>query len=65
MWAAEGALTEPVDRSVNAGATRRGVGLRLAGLARAACSPAPDLVGGERGKVALVSDGDALALDTG
>jgi endonuclease YncB( thermonuclease family) len=55
------------DQSVNAGATRRGFGLGLAslGLALAGCSPAPDLVGGERGRISRVSDGDALALDTG
>lgn len=44
--------------------TRRSLALGLAGLA-AACSPAPHLAAGETGRIARVSDGDLIALDTG
>ena len=45
-------------------ATRRSFGLGLAALA-AGCGAESDLVGGEQGRVARISDGDVLGLDTG
>lgn len=44
--------------------TRRKAALMLAAVA-AGCSREPDLVGGEEGRIARVSDGDLVALDTG
>jgi endonuclease YncB( thermonuclease family) len=44
--------------------TRRELAAAVAGLA-AGCAPAPDLVAGEEGRIARVTDGDALVLDTG
>jgi endonuclease YncB( thermonuclease family) len=45
--------------------TRRGFALGTGGLMLTACSAAPDLQAGEKGRIARVSDGDVLALDTG
>jgi micrococcal nuclease len=45
-------------------ATRRHFVLGLAGLA-AGCSAEADLVGGEQGRIARITDGDLLGLDTG
>lgn len=44
--------------------SRRAVALGLAALA-SGCSKPPDLAPGETGRIARVSDGDALSLDTG
>jgi micrococcal nuclease len=44
--------------------TRRRLGLGLAALA-AGCSAEADLVGGEQGRIARITDGDLLGLDTG
>ncbi|MDZ4759661.1 MAG: thermonuclease family protein [Alphaproteobacteria bacterium] len=52
------------DRPLERGPTRRGVGLGFVAFA-AGCGEAPDLSPGEQGRVARVSDGDLLALDTG
>ncbi|HEX5007115.1 MAG TPA: thermonuclease family protein [Hyphomonadaceae bacterium] len=45
-------------------ATRRRFGLGLVLLA-SACGAQPDLVGGEQGRIARITDGDLLGLDTG
>ena len=45
-------------------ATRRRFGLGLA-LAAMGCSAQSDLVGGEQGRIARITDGDLLGLDTG
>jgi endonuclease YncB( thermonuclease family) len=44
--------------------TRRSFGLGLA-LIVAGCSAEPDLSGGEQGRIARITDGDVLGLDTG
>ena len=44
--------------------TRRSAGLGVLGLA-AGCSAEADLVSGEQGRIARITDGDTLGLDTG
>jgi endonuclease YncB( thermonuclease family) len=46
-------------------ATRRRFGLGGLALLAAGCSAQADLVGGERGRIARISDGDLIGLDTG
>lgn len=45
--------------------TRREMALAAMAAGVSGCSQAPDLIAGERGRIVRVSDGDALALDTG
>ncbi len=64
MVHAKGARVGLAQQGQWAGWTRRRVALGVAGLV-AGCSAQADLAEGERGRVARITDGDVLGLDTG